>query len=176
MRRIFTRKGQNMAILTLEDEKGHIDVTVFPKLYAERAALLVNGNFIVVRGRIEQDSRDDVLRILAERVQPLDDATAAPAGIAQPAAENGEQAVTVSAGVEHPPSTREDGLPDWVLDGNAESEEAPGAVDEPEAVEVAAMEGAAASAATALPREDESAPEPVSQPAEEPLERTGAGG
>ncbi|MDE2931848.1 MAG: DNA polymerase III subunit alpha [Chloroflexota bacterium] len=173
VRRIFTRKGQNMAVLTLEDEKGHIDVTVFPKLYAERAALLVNGNFIVVRGRIEQDSRDDVLRILAESVRPLDDATAGQPDNAQPATENGAQAATASVGVEHSPSTREDGLPDWVLDGNEGSDEAPAAVDGPEAVEGAGVEVAAASSPAALPQENDGASEPESQPAEEPAELTG---
>ena len=73
VRKIFTRKGQQMAVLALEDERGRIDITVFPKLYAESASLLQSGNFMVVRGRVEQDSRDDLLKVLAESVRPLDD-------------------------------------------------------------------------------------------------------
>ncbi len=173
VRKIFTRKGQNMAMLSLEDEQGQIDVTVFPKLYADRSALLANGNFIVVRGRVEQDSRDDVLRVLAERVEPLDDATAEQSSDSQAESENGDPAITVSVNVENPPSTREDGLPDWVP---ADSEDSAESSTEEVAV-VAADGNDAETAETPLVdsrvEERDVATEPEYQTPEEPEELTG---
>ena len=133
VRRIFTRKQEYMAAVVLEDESGQIGVTVFPKAYAEHAALLTNGAFIVVRGRVELDSRDDVLRVLAENVRPLDDAAAAgepvakESGAAQPAWNNAQPPAESAAAT---PAAREDGLPDWVLDGNRTTAEAPAAGNE----------------------------------------------
>jgi DNA polymerase-3 subunit alpha len=173
VRKIFTRKGQNMAMLTLEDEQGQIDVTVFPKLYAERSALLANGNFIVVRGRVEQDSRDDVLRILAERVEPLDEAAAEQPGAAQPAAANGDPAAKVSVSAESASSTREDGLPDWVPVGAADSAESSTQADEAETAEDEGEEAAVTHAADSPAQEpDDNAAQEV-QPTEEPVELTG---
>ncbi len=132
VRKIFTRKQEYMAVLALEDEHGQIGVTVFPKQYAEYAALLTGGTFIVVRGRVETDSRDDAVRVLAENVRPLDDAAAAApvkeeTGAAPPAWDNAEPTSASAAGT---PPAREDGLPDWVLDGNDASTEAPAAAGE----------------------------------------------
>ena len=174
VRKIFTRKGQNMAMLSLEDEQGQIDVTVFPKLYADRSALLANGNFIVVRGRVEQDSRDDVLRILAERVEPLDEVAAEQVSNTQSASENGEPATTVSVNVESPPSTREDGLPDWVPVGAQEpEEESPTEEVKDEAAVGKSVEAVEASLADSRVAERDVATEPVSQVLEEPEELTG---
>ena len=173
VRKIFTRKGQNMAMLSLEDEQGQIDVTVFPKLYADRSALIENGNFIVVRGRVEQDSRDDVLRILAESVGPLDEATAEQSSAAQSAADNGEPAITVSVNVDSPPTTREDGLPDWVPAGADDSAES-----STEEVDVAAADGSDVETVE-TPMSDsrgevpDVATETASQTPEEPEELTG---
>lgn len=172
VRKIFTRKGQNMAMLALEDEKGQVDVTVFPNLYAERAELLANGNFVVVRGRVEQDSRDDVLRLLAESVEPLAEATAEQPDAIRPEAENGDPAVRVSVNVESPPSTREDGLPDWVPVDAADSTEESAEVDQAEAVESESAQAAGSSAAPPAAEVGDEA-EPESPPVAEPEELTG---
>ena len=174
VRKIFTRKGQNMAMLTLEDEKGQIDVTVFPKLYAGRADLLENGNFVVVKGRVEQDSRDDVLRILAESAELLDEATAEQPDGAQPIALNDDPTVGVSVNVESASSAREDGLPDWVPVGAADSAEASTAAAETEAAEQEGMEAAEVTVAVTPAQEiNDETEQQVSQPAEEPVDRTG---
>jgi DNA polymerase-3 subunit alpha len=171
LRKIFTRKGQNMAMLTLEDENGQIDVTVFPKLYAGSAELLENGNFVVVKGRVEQDSRDDVLRILAESAEPLEETTAEQPGPAQPVAQNGDPAVRVSVSVESPSSAREDGLPDWVPVGAADSTESSSVTAE--AAEGEGVEDAGASLAVTPLQEVDGETEQESQPAEEPVDRMG---
>ena len=174
VRKIFTRKGQNMAMLTLEDGKGQIDVTVFPKLYAGRADLLENGNFVVVKGRVEQDSRDDVLRILAESAELLDEATAEQRDGAQPIAQNGDPTARVSENVENAPSAREDGLPDWVPVGAADSAVASTAAAETEAAEKVEVEAVATPVAVTPTQEiDDETEQQVSQPAEEPVDRTG---
>ncbi len=171
LRKIFTRKGQNMAMLTLEDESGQIDVTVFPKLYAGSAELLENGNFVVVKGRVEQDSRDDVLRILAESAEPLEETTAEQPGPAQPVAQNGDPAVKVSVSVESPSSAREDGLPDWVPVGAADSTDSSSVTAE--AAEGEGVEDAGASLAVTPLQEVDGETEQESQPAEEPVDRMG---
>ena len=113
VRKILTRKGQNMALLTLEDESGQIDITVFPNLYAERAAVLVNGNFVVLRGRVEQDSRDDVMKVLAESVEPLDDTV-----VERQEPDKAMPPVTVAVREGGPLPAGGGDLPEWVLNDN----------------------------------------------------------
>jgi DNA polymerase-3 subunit alpha len=118
LRKIFTRKGQNMAVMVLEDGKGQIDVTVFPKLYADQADLLADGNFVALKGRVEQDSRDDVLKILAESVRSLDET----AGV-KPAADDALPPVTISINPDDPVGTGAGDLPDWLQEeGETEPE------------------------------------------------------
>ena len=139
VRKILTRKGQNMALLTLEDENGKIDVTVFPNLYAERAALLVNGNFVVLRGRVEQDSRDDVMKVLAESVEPLDDTV-----VERQEPDTAMPPVTVAVREGGPLPAGGGDLPDWVLNDNNVPTDEPAVVDEPVAVNGEGSQTAAA--------------------------------
>ncbi len=164
VRKIFTRKGQNMAMLALEDDKGHVDVTVFPKLYAEQAALLENGNFVAVLGRVEQDSRDDVLRLLAESVRSLDDA----------AGERREPdalpPVTVAVNPNVPPQVSEGGLPEWVLDRNGDSAEPATVVGEAGAADGEEVEAPEAATTGEAIQEPVAEPEPKVQTAEDIVE------
>ncbi|HCB34034.1 MAG TPA: DNA polymerase III subunit alpha [Acidimicrobiaceae bacterium] len=67
-----TRRGEMMAGFALEDLTGTIDVTVFPKTYAETADLLADDALVVVRGRLEQRSEDEEAKFLAARLERLD--------------------------------------------------------------------------------------------------------
>lgn len=169
VRRIFTRKGQNMAMLALEDERGRIDVTVFPKLYAESASLLVSGNFTVVRGRVEQDSRDDLLKVLAESVRPLDDAVGGPPSAGEsPSASRADVApVTIPVGVREAPSTPDGALPDWVLNENDVQPEPDAAETEPVAGESDTTAAAEASTAETAEQVDSGVAEQEEEPPEE---------
>lgn len=57
LNRRFTRKGDQMATLTLEDMDASIEVTVFAKVLAEFGHLLENDLIITITGRLNQ--RDD---------------------------------------------------------------------------------------------------------------------
>ena len=175
MRKILTRKGQNMALLTLEDESGKIDVTVFPNLYAERAALLVNGNFVVLRGRVEQDSRDDVMKVLAESVEPLDDTV-----VERQEPDTAMPPVTVAVREGGPLPAGGGDLPEWVLNDNNVPTDRPAVVDEPVAVngegsQTAAAQTVVAPTADASPRNESVEPEPEQemQPVADVVDQTG---
>jgi DNA polymerase-3 subunit alpha len=55
--RKFTRKGDQMAVLTIEDLQGSVEVNIFPKTYASFGHLIDEDMIITVRGRL--DKRDD---------------------------------------------------------------------------------------------------------------------
>ena len=68
MRTIFTRKGDQMAFITLEDLQGEADVVVFPRTFAECREFLQPDAVILVRGKV--DARNDSLSILADTITP----------------------------------------------------------------------------------------------------------
>jgi DNA polymerase III subunit alpha len=55
--RKFTRKGDQMAVLTIEDLQASVEVNIFPKTYASFGHLIDEDTIITVRGRL--DKRDD---------------------------------------------------------------------------------------------------------------------
>ena len=64
VRKITTKKGDPMAFVRLEDLEGAVEVTVFPRVYAETKDLWVADNLILLRGKVEQ--RDERMQVLAE--------------------------------------------------------------------------------------------------------------
>jgi DNA polymerase-3 subunit alpha len=69
-RQLKTRKGDRMAVFTLEDAHGGVEVIAFPELYQRAAALIETGTMVLVRGKLERD--DESARILASEIAPLD--------------------------------------------------------------------------------------------------------
>jgi DNA polymerase-3 subunit alpha len=69
-RQLKTRKGERMAVLTLEDAHGGVEVVVFPEAYQRAAGLVETGTLVLVRGRLERD--DESARVLAAEIAPLD--------------------------------------------------------------------------------------------------------
>jgi DNA polymerase-3 subunit alpha len=69
-RQLRTRKGDRMAVFTLEDALGGIEIVVFPEAYQRAAPLIETGTLVLVRGKLERD--DETVRILATEVTPLD--------------------------------------------------------------------------------------------------------
>lgn len=68
MRKIITKKGDAMAILFLEDPTGKIEVTLFPKIYAEVAHMLEDPDaFIIAEGTV--DLRAGQLQMRAQTVK-----------------------------------------------------------------------------------------------------------
>ena len=69
-RLLKTRKGDRMAVFTLEDAQGGVEVIAFPEAYQRAAALIETGMLLLVRGKLERD--DENVRLLAAEIAPLD--------------------------------------------------------------------------------------------------------
>jgi DNA polymerase-3 subunit alpha len=69
-RQLKTRKGDKMAVFTLEDAIGGVEVVVFPEAYQRAAGLIEPGTLVLVRGKLERD--DEAVRILASEIAPLE--------------------------------------------------------------------------------------------------------
>jgi DNA polymerase-3 subunit alpha len=69
-RQLRTRKGDRMAVFTLEDAQGGVEVIAFPETYQRSASLIETGTLIVVRGKLERD--DESVRILAAEILSID--------------------------------------------------------------------------------------------------------
>jgi len=69
-RLLKTRKGDRMAVFTLEDAQGGVEVIVFPEAFQRAAALIETGMLLLVRGKLERD--DENVRLLAAEIAPLD--------------------------------------------------------------------------------------------------------
>jgi DNA polymerase-3 subunit alpha len=68
-RRIITKKNTTMVIAQFEDLQGIIEMTVFPRLYAETAEHWHEEARLFVTGKIEV--RDDEIRFMAEKVEAI---------------------------------------------------------------------------------------------------------
>lgn len=73
-RTVITRARATMAVVTLEDLQGTIEVVVFPKLYEQTLGTWQDGAILLVAGRI--DHRGEEVSLLADLVTPWDDAVA----------------------------------------------------------------------------------------------------
>ena len=68
----FTKKGDRMAFLTIEDLHGSFEVTVFPDVYRDSIGACESDAPLIVWGKVEGDSSDG--RLIAQRIAPLKDA------------------------------------------------------------------------------------------------------
>ena len=71
LKEITTKKGDRMAFLTLQDLTGSCEIVAFPDLYKSNPTLMRKDATLFVRGRV--NSRDDIPKVIAEEVVPLDD-------------------------------------------------------------------------------------------------------
>ena len=58
-----------MAVLTLEDREGRLEVVVFPKVYERCSSLLGPGQLVLVNGRLDKDEEN--ARMRADRIRPI---------------------------------------------------------------------------------------------------------
>lgn len=72
MRKITTRSGEPMLFAQLEDLMGSVEVILFPRVYKENAAVLKPDAPILVRGRINFNTRDEQTKIIAEKLVSLE--------------------------------------------------------------------------------------------------------
>jgi DNA polymerase-3 subunit alpha len=66
---VKTRKGDRMAVFTLEDQEGSVEVVLFPEPYRQFGALVENDRMLLVTGRVEMD--DDTPKMRASEVKDL---------------------------------------------------------------------------------------------------------
>ena len=72
IRNLITRSGKRMAVLTLEDRTGTIEVTLFSDLYHQVAGILNKNTILVVRGIVRKNDFTDGLKIVADLIYTLD--------------------------------------------------------------------------------------------------------
>jgi DNA polymerase-3 subunit alpha len=70
IRALKTKKGDPMAVLTLEDSQGSVEVVVFPEAYGRFRQLIDTGALLLVRGKFERD--EDSTRFQATDLSQLD--------------------------------------------------------------------------------------------------------
>ena len=70
VRPLKTKKGDRMAVFTLEDAQGSVEIIAFPEAYQRAAGLIEPGTMILVRGKLERD--DETSRILASEIAPIE--------------------------------------------------------------------------------------------------------
>jgi len=70
VRALKTRKGDRMAVFTLEDVSGSVEVIAFPETFQRSAHAIQVGTLVLVRGKLERD--DESSRILASEVVPIE--------------------------------------------------------------------------------------------------------
>ncbi len=68
---ITTKKGQNMAFVTVEDVIGTLEVVVFPSVYEQNRDVLWEGNKIFVSGKASVDASGDA-KLLADKIASFD--------------------------------------------------------------------------------------------------------
>ncbi len=74
VRSVITKAKASMAVVTIEDLQGSIEIVVFPRLYEQTAGTWVEGRILLVAGRI--DHRGEEISLLADLAWDWDDALA----------------------------------------------------------------------------------------------------
>ena len=69
-RQLKTRKGDRMAVFTLEDSQGGVEVIAFPEAYQRAGHLIEPGTMVLVRGKLERD--EESVRVLASEIVPIE--------------------------------------------------------------------------------------------------------
>jgi DNA polymerase-3 subunit alpha len=69
-RQLKTRKGDRMAVFTIEDAAGSLDVIAFPEAYQRASALIEPGTMVLVCGTVERD--EESARIVASEILPIE--------------------------------------------------------------------------------------------------------
>ncbi len=68
---ILTKKGKNMAFVTLEDGKSTTECLIFPRLFEDTKDLLIEGMPVVLKGNLSD--KNDELKFLAESIDEITD-------------------------------------------------------------------------------------------------------
>jgi DNA polymerase-3 subunit alpha len=69
IRHLKTRKGDRMAVLSLDDPTGSVEVVVFPETFGKTAAAIAPDALVLVRGKLDKD--DEQTRLVASELLPI---------------------------------------------------------------------------------------------------------
>jgi DNA polymerase-3 subunit alpha len=72
VRRVTTKKGDTMAVATLEDLDAAIELVAFPKSYERYRDLFRDDAMLTITARVDQSKRDETLQLLLETAAPLE--------------------------------------------------------------------------------------------------------
>jgi DNA polymerase-3 subunit alpha len=72
LRKVITKQGRRMAIITMEDRTGAVEMTMFSKVFETAAPYLEKNQVFIVHGKVEEDSFNQNVRILVESIEHLD--------------------------------------------------------------------------------------------------------
>ncbi len=70
VRPLKTKKGDRMAVFSLEDAGGSVEIVVFPETFGRCGHLIEAGGLVLVRGKLERD--EETTRILASEIAPIE--------------------------------------------------------------------------------------------------------
>ena len=71
LKRLTTKKGDNMCFLEVEDFTDKIEVVVFPKIFYQSTNLLAVDVPVIISGKV--NANDETAKILADRILAIDD-------------------------------------------------------------------------------------------------------
>ncbi len=69
-RPLKTKRGAPMAVLTLEDRDGSLEVVVFPKTFERCGPVLAADRLVLVAGKLDKD--EETARLMADDVRPIE--------------------------------------------------------------------------------------------------------
>jgi DNA polymerase-3 subunit alpha len=69
LRPLKTKKGDRMAVFTLDDIAGGVEVIVFPEAFGKHGHLIAADAMLLVRGKFEKD--EESARLVATELQPI---------------------------------------------------------------------------------------------------------
>jgi DNA polymerase-3 subunit alpha len=67
LQRKWTRKGDLMAVLALEDLTDVVETMIFPRTFGDYGHLLEDDRIVIIRGRV--DNRDDAPKLMAQSIE-----------------------------------------------------------------------------------------------------------
>lgn len=70
---VKTKRGDNLAIVTLDDRTGRMDVTLFSEIYNNVRDQLLKDGLLVISGQVRYDDFSGMLKMSAESVRQLSD-------------------------------------------------------------------------------------------------------
>ncbi|MES2208738.1 MAG: DNA polymerase III subunit alpha [Chloroflexota bacterium] len=129
-RSIVTRARATMAVVTLEDLQGSMEVVVFPKLYEQTGPIWAEGSILLVAGRI--DHRGEEVSLLADLVIPWDEAVVkGPEAFARDVAAGDRGSFRRRPGADPGPATNGSSAPGRPFNGHGRPTSAPVAAAPP---------------------------------------------